>query len=212
MSDAVYELATAYIIKKWGLDVRSDMPIRIPDSNRVDLARLFKELGYRKGAEIGTARGSNARTLKRVNPELKLYCVDSWELYDGMHDFTDARVMQEYKTAAAMRLNELEDVHIINAFSMDAVKKFKDETLDFVYIDANHELPYVTEDIFYWSKKVRPGGIVSGHDYLDTKRPDGLVHVNEAVHAYTDAFSIHPWFVVDKCTQKRAGSFFWVKQ
>ena len=59
---------------------------------------------------------------------------------------------------------------------------------------------------------MRPGGIVSGHDYLKVPREDGLVQVKEAVKeavkGYTDAFNISPWFVVDV---RRAGSFFWVK-
>ena len=49
---------------------------------------------------------------------------------------------------------------------MDAVKDFKDESLDFVYIDANHGYESTKEDIREWSKKVKKGGIVSGHDYV----------------------------------------------
>ena len=187
------------------------MPIKIPNSNRITLAKLFKEFGYLLGVEIGTAIGTNASTLSNHIPALKLYCVDAWKLYDGMHDFKDAGKMYEYEIAAAARLNPLPDVIIVKKFSMDAVKKFDDESLDFVYIDANHELPYVTEDIFYWAKKVKSGGIVSGHDYLDEQRPDGFVQVKEAVHAYTEAFNISPWFVVDECSRDRAGSFLWVK-
>jgi predicted O-methyltransferase YrrM len=211
MNDAVYEPATAYIIKKWELDIRADMPVHIPDRTRVDIAKLYKELDYRKGAEIGTARGSHAITMIVNNPKVKLYCIDAWSTYDGCNDFTDQDRLNEYHNAARQRLNEYKGIEIINEFSMDAVKRFKDETLDFVYIDANHEFPYVAEDLFYWSKKVRPGGIVAGHDYLNEPRKDGMVQVKEVVHAYTEAFNINPWFVVDKCTQKRAGSFFWVK-
>ena len=200
-----------YILDKWGLDIDAPLPIEIPDSSRTDLAKLFSELGYRKGAEIGTARGTNALTLKRNNPELELYCVDAWSTYDGCNDFTDQQVLNEYYAGARHRLKPYKGIEIINEFSMDAVKQFKDKSLDFVYIDANHEFPYVAEDLFYWSKKVRPGGIVSGHDYLKTTRTDGMVQVREVVHGYTEAFNISPWFVVDKCSLKRAGSFFWVK-
>jgi hypothetical protein len=42
---------------------------------------------------------------------------------------------------------------------------FDDESLDFVYIDANHRPDFVREDIREWTKKVKKGGIVSGHDY-----------------------------------------------
>ncbi len=48
---------------------------------------------------------------------------------------------------------------------MDALADFEDESLDFVYIDGNHAAPWVDDDIREWSKKVRKGGVVSGHDY-----------------------------------------------
>jgi predicted O-methyltransferase YrrM len=201
-----------YIIDKWAVDVTQEMPIELFGTDRVTLAKLFKELGYKKGAEIGTARGSYAITLCVNNPDVKLYCVDAWSTYDGLNDYTDQNQLDEYLTAAMKRLEPYKNVEIEHGLSMEVVKRFKDESLDFVYIDANHEFPYVAEDLFYWSKKVRPGGIVSGHDYLKTPRKDGMVQVKEVVHAFTKAYNIKPWFVVDKATLKRAGSFFWVKQ
>jgi hypothetical protein len=102
-----------------------------------------------------------------------------------MHDFTDANDRERCYRQATERLDPLPNVHIVKKFSMDALEDFEDESLDFVYIDANHEWPYVTNDIYYWSQKVRSGGIVSGHDYLKTQREDGLVQVKEAVHGYT---------------------------
>ena len=200
----------SYVLDKWDIDQKQDLPIELPGLNRVTLAKLFGELGYRKGAEIGTGRGSFAITMSINNPGVKLYCIDSWSIYDGIHDYT-AEMLAEYLAHALHRLKPYKEVEIINELSMEAVKQFKNESLDFVYIDANHEFSYVAEDLFYWSKKVRSGGIVSGHDYLKEQRKDGLVQVKEVVHAYTEAFNIKPWFIVGKCTPKRAGSFFWVK-
>lgn len=200
-----------YIIDKWSVDVTQEMPIMLPGTDRVTLARLFAELGYKTGAEIGTARGSYAITLSINIPRLKLYCVDAWSTYTGLNDYTDQNQLDEYLAHAMKRLEPYKGIEIVYSLSMDAVKKFADGSLDFVYIDANHEFPYVAEDLFYWSKKVRSGGIVSGHDYLKVKRKDGMVQVKEVVHAYTEAFNIKPWFIVDKCTLKNAGSFFWVK-
>jgi predicted O-methyltransferase YrrM len=204
-----------YIIDKWDLRYplsQTFMPIQIPGTNRTDLAKLFGELGYRKGAEIGTSVGSYAIVLARHNPKCRIYCVDPWETYDGLNDWTDANRLNEHWIAAKSRLGQYPEVQIIKKYSMDAVKDFGDNSLDFVYIDANHEFPYVAEDIFYWAQKVKPGGIVSGHDYLKVPRKDGLVQVREVVDAYTEAFKIRKWFVVDECTLKRAGSWFWVKQ
>jgi predicted O-methyltransferase YrrM len=57
--------------------------------------------------------------------------------------------------------------HVIRAYSMDAVRWFDDESLDFVYIDANHAYEPFCEDLEAWDKKVRKGGIVSGHDWIN---------------------------------------------
>lgn len=50
---------------------------------------------------------------------------------------------------------------------MDAVRWFDDNTLDFVFIDANHDYKHFAEDLREWHKKVKPGGIVSGHDWVN---------------------------------------------
>ena len=65
---------------------------------------------------------------------------------------------------------------------MDAVKDFADKSLDFVFIDGHHGYDYIKEDIREWSKKVRKGGIVSGHDYYLT--PAGNMGVMDAVDEY----------------------------
>ena len=40
-----------------------------------------------------------------------------------------------------------------------------DGTLDFVYLDAGHDYASVLEDLQAWAPKVRPGGMLAGHDY-----------------------------------------------
>ena len=54
---------------------------------------------------------------------------------------------------------------IIRETSKQAEKKIKDCSLDFVFIDANHLYDYVKTDIILYKKKVKPGGIIAGHDY-----------------------------------------------
>ncbi len=203
-----------YIIDKWDLKHSrfSWNPIMIPNTTRRHLILLYAELGYRKGAEIGVNMGSNALRINRVNPDCKLHCIDPWELYDGMNDFTDAKKREEAYAIARARLDPIDNIEIIRKYSMDAVEDFVDEFLDFVFIDGNHEWPYVTQDIFYWAQKVKRGGIVSGHDYLTSRREHKHIQVTSVVHGYTEAFGIKPWFVVDKGSfPEHPGSFFWVK-
>ena len=208
------DAALDYIIDRWCLDTTQPSPIQIPNTTReVDLPEMFYELGYRVGAEIGSLGCTNAQKLKIANPDLILYCVDPWKVYDGIQYFTGQDKLTAQYNAAKRRMKEFSDVHLIRRKSMDAVKDFADNLLDFVHIDANHELPYVTEDIFYWSEKVRPGGIISGHDYTVSREQPKIWHndVRGAVHAYTDVYNIEPWFVMDECTLDRTGTFLWVK-
>lgn len=138
-------------------------------TNRYELAMHFNELGFKTGAEIGVLAGHYSEILCKTNPGLKLFCIDSWGTGEvQMRDYH----LRKYENAK-VRLAPY-NTTLIHKFSMDAVKDFEDNSLDFVYIDANHEADFVRDDINEWSKKVRHSGIVSGHDY-DTERVKRVV-------------------------------------
>jgi len=52
--------------------------------------------------------------------------------------------------------------------SAKASESFEDESLDLVYIDANHSYENVTLDITKWLPKVKKGGTIAGHDYINS--------------------------------------------
>jgi len=56
-----------------------------------------------------------------------------------------------------------------------AAAKFADASLAFVFIDASHDQDSVLADVKAWLPKVRPGGVIAGHDY-------GYPSVRFAVH------------------------------
>lgn len=187
-----------YIIEKYGVEVGQRMPIPLPIS-RNHLPTLFMELGYRTGAEIGVARGAYSEKLCQAG--LRIYAIDAWT------NPRNQKVMDGHYEEARQRLAP-HDHQIIRCYSMDAVKMFKNDSLDFVYVDANHRFAPFTNDIAGWSKKVRPGGIVSGHDFRRFRNRHGAYtcHVRLVVSAWTAAYHIHPWFVT-----KRHPSWLWVK-
>jgi predicted O-methyltransferase YrrM len=55
----------------------------------------------------------------------------------------------------------------IRATSKAASKKFKNESLDVVFIDLTHTYESVKEDIQLWLPKVKKGGYIAGDDYHD---------------------------------------------
>ncbi|KKM96434.1 hypothetical protein LCGC14_1178130 [marine sediment metagenome] len=117
-----------------------------------------------KGAEIGVERGRNSKSiLKELNIE-KLYLIDPWINYEEI-DNNWTNIDENYKYV----LREFEKnkkVEIIKYYSDYAVNLFKMDSLDFVYIDANHSYEYVYQDISIWFPKVKKGGVIAGHDIL----------------------------------------------
>jgi hypothetical protein len=198
-----------YIINKYNLDINAASPIIIPDLKRDELTKLYAELKFKAGAEIGVLRGTFSQEICESNPGVKLYCVDAWQNYTGIDDDKcQQHRLDRYYNQTKFNLRK-HNFEIIRKFSMEAVKDFSPESLDFVYIDGNHKFDYIMEDIIEWSKVVRPGGIVSGHDF--TRRD--ISHttdfdVIEATGVYTTVHKIKPWFVFGG---ERSASWFWVK-
>lgn len=167
-------------------------------ASRQHLAELFFELGFTKGAEIGVRLGSYSKILLDTNPNLSLLSIDPWSPY--------ARVSQEKQDkffSHCQRLLRGYKSTLIRKTSMDALNDVPDGSLDFVYIDGLHDFDSVMMDIICWSRKVRFGGIVSGHDYYVNYR-EGVIM---AVNAYTYANNIHQWYI----TKEKEASYFWVK-
>jgi len=140
-------------------------------ASRDDLARLFTGAG----AEIGVYRGEFSEVISQYAQ--KLYCIDSYRGY-ASHDQAD--LDDAYKIAQ----RRLPDAEFMRRSSMDAVNKFQKDSLDFVYIDGNHYWMRISEDIYYWARKVRPGGIVAGHDYFLSQ----WTHVKPVVDSYAAAY------------------------
>lgn len=199
------------ILNKFKPDLKNDQATQIPNFGREELAQLFAELNFNLGAEIGVNQGGYSEALCKANPKLHLYSIDSW-LASSYEDLANRgegpqRKMDHNYKEAVKRLSHY-DCEIIRKESQEAVKDFADCSLDFVYIDANHDFANVANDIHAWGKKVKIGGIISGHDY--TYFPAGVhIHVKYVVDAYTSALGIKPYFELGV---GRSHSWFWVKE
>ncbi|OGM19971.1 hypothetical protein A2714_02820 [Candidatus Woesebacteria bacterium RIFCSPHIGHO2_01_FULL_38_9] len=209
-----------YIVDKYDLNIGRQPIVEIPNMGRAQLAELFAELKFKKGVEIGVEKGIYSEILLKVNPKLQLFSIDPWKAssYEPGIQAVDYRQKHydDYYRETKKRLSGYKS-KIIRKKSLTAVKDFKDNSLDFVYIDGNHDFINVTNDIYYWSQKIRIGGIISGDDFAYF--PAGKQnHVKHVLLAYTKAYGIRPVFVVGAEAKGQPGvirdnfrSWFWIK-
>jgi|LauGreDrversion4_2_1035121.scaffolds.fasta_scaffold74598_5 hypothetical protein len=157
--------------------------------NREDLPDLLNKLNLtNKGVELGSFKGDFAKniTSKWMG---KLYMIDVWRpLSDEEYD--DISNHKNHIDAYSIAMNNIkgfeEKTFMLRMDGSEGAKLFADESLDFVYIDANHTYESVKEDIDTWYRKVKKGGLVMGHDYLPDYFYEGKEEKNQALYTFPD--------------------------
>lgn len=188
-------------------------PVEIKDCSRDDLPEFFKEMGYKVGVEIGVYKGEF--TEKFCKAGLKMYAIDPWHSYNGAGRVSKLQERQEFLYGHTQRvLAPYKDCTIIRKASMDAVYMFKDRSLDFVYIDGDHNFKHIAQDIYEWTWKVRKGGAVAGHDYFSTipSAQNLICHVGSVVDAYIKVFGIDNWYIFGGLGSDKALSWMFIRK
>lgn len=160
----------------------------VPD--RHELPELLNRRGLLgTGVEIGVQEGVySEQLLSRWRGE-QLISVDPWlaapsEEWVNTDNVEQPAHEQRYATTVA-RLAPFGDRSVIWRKTSDAASnQVPDRSLDYVYIDARHDYASVLEDVSLWYPKVRPGGLLAGHDYVDGLFPEGDFGVKRAVDEY----------------------------
>lgn len=148
--------------------------------------------------EVGTWKGMSAACMAveiiNSGKNIKFDCVDTWDFVPSQTEIPSHMFDNLYEVF----LKNIEPVkHQINpvkALSWDGAAFYKDNSLDFVFIDAAHDYESVKKDINAWYPKVKKEGIIGGHDYTwcdDVRRA-----VNEFFKNKTIYESEGCWFVL----------------
>jgi GR25 family glycosyltransferase involved in LPS biosynthesis len=141
---------------------------------RDDLPGLLKHLKLNgRGVEIGVGDGKFSQQLASEAEFLEFYSVDSWNRITNDSFYANGeKMVNEFSEKcyewAKEKLEPL-GVKIIRQDSVEAAKTFPDNFFDFIYIDADHTEEAVVADIEAWYPKLRKGGMMAGHDYMDAK-------------------------------------------
>ena len=139
------------------------------------------------GAEVGVAEGVFSEYLLRTWRCSLFYSIDPWRDFADEADrgaADDAQIIQDVRYVRTIRrLQPFGPRSVIwRATSSEAASLTPEQSLDFCYVDANHEYAAVAQDIALWWDKVHPGGVLGGHDYIaDGTYPFGVFGVQRAV-------------------------------
>lgn len=141
------------------------------------------------GVEIGVAFGGNMNSILEGTEIETLYGVDPYEkMRSDLHENID-EIFGSFDSFY-YHVNEYlkrygERAKLIRSTSEKASKKFKKQSLDFVFIDGDHL--DVHNDVKYWDPKVKSGGYIMGHDW----NHPGYGNIREFVKSHFNEKDIH---------------------
>jgi hypothetical protein len=110
-------------------------------------------------AEIGVNQGDFSRRIFDVCKPQKLHLIDAWHS-ERYHSGLSLEVEQKF-----LKEIEADLIQINRGLSTEVVDEFDDNYFDWVYIDTSHDYRTTKLELEKYSKKVKEGGIIAGHDY-----------------------------------------------
>jgi predicted O-methyltransferase YrrM len=124
--------------------------------------------------EVGSFRGGSTAYLAEKSQSL-IFAVDTFLPYE-----INGEIISDTFTDFLKNTDHVRDrVNILRMPSIQAARLFNNEVFDFIFIDAAHDYESVKNDIKVWLPKLKPGGLLAGHDYCD-KFPGVMRAVKEA--------------------------------
>ncbi len=175
------------LISEWVNSSQRGSELQLPTLNsRDEFGKLLNSFGLvGEAVEIGVLRGEFSRVLLDSWNGTRLHLVDPWRKiatgYVDIHNLPDLEHEECLKQTLKNLAPHAGRFAIHRSLSCETVRNFADDSLDFIYIDANHETSAVLQDLQAWFPKLRKGGILAGHDFLDGELPEGSFGVKSAV-------------------------------
>lgn len=154
-------------------------------------------------AEVGVHRGDFSRIFLDNWKGNLLYLVDPWAnppgyepqatLLSGGGGDRDADESLCRVSLAAHK----DRIVYVPVTSERAARSFPDGVLDFVYVDGDHRTEEVRGDLARWWPKVKPGGILAGHDVLSSEPYNAYEEVQPAVLDFAAQRNLDVYLVIE---------------
>ena len=125
----------------------------------------FKDRSDLTMIEIGSYQGESDEVFLSTGKFSRIYCIDGWT---NGYDTGDKASLTADRAERAFdrKFNGNKAVVKIKGFSQDVVDQIPDGVADILYVDGCHTYEAVKRDLQMYSCKVKPDGLLAGHDYL----------------------------------------------
>jgi len=186
------------LLHEWGIGGSG----RMPSFGRGD-AWLYR-LGARFGrsplrlAEVGVLAGRLSQYILARGIIEKYYMVDVWRVPppdsryarsgDAVAEMSESQMRKTREDALAQARKFKPWTAVLEKPSVEAAKDVPDGSLDSVFIDADHTFEGTLEDLRAWAPKVRPGGLLAGHDWESPADPGWPDNPRWGVRQAVEAF------------------------
>ena len=143
-------------------------------------------------AEVGCFAGESAQLFLQSDKINTFYAIDPWKNgYNGRDPASSSDLVE-----AENKFDERTNGYNVIKLKMTLEESFDElPELDFIYIDGDHQYDAVLRDTKLGIKKVKLGGIVSGHDY---RKENPIVRVVKKLFGEADMiFPDTSWLIIN---------------
>jgi len=130
--------------------------------------------------EVGSLFGLSSYTwATTVDPSVKIHCIDPWIREPWVIEQVEKKIRgcPEFSLVAFKHFTkDCANIVAHQGFSPQHFRNWN-EPIDIFFDDALHHNPFIRESLQFWRTKVRPGGIICGHDYCQ-RWPDVMNEAN----------------------------------
>ena len=172
--------------------------------SRLSLLKLLPKKS--KCIEIGTWKGEFSKKILEIVDPIELHLIDPWKLQnDNMHQNSlygrniEQNTLNLIFQLVSKTFLNCDNIVIHRDFSKNILKKFDDNSFDWIYIDGDHTYSSVLNDLQISSQKIKKNGIICGDDYtLGYWWKDDVIRaVNDFSHDFNYSIQlIHTQFLL----------------
>lgn len=141
-----YELSAKHIMNLKAVENRSALLEHLPPNGIV--------------AEIGVDHGDFSEEILKITKPARLHLIDIWN-----SDRYPRELMELINKKFEKEIGQ-QQVEINLGLSVDVGQRFPDHYFDWVYIDTAHTYEVTRDELEVYSRKVKPGGLIAGHDFV----------------------------------------------